>query len=65
MSSTNKPTTALQTPICTSCNRTISPGAKATKFTCPDCGEIVIWRCEKCRQFGRYYSCPKCGFKGP
>ncbi|MDH5447938.1 MAG: zinc finger domain-containing protein [Candidatus Bathyarchaeota archaeon] len=55
----------IQTPICTSCNRTIPPGTKVTKFNCPNCGEITIWRCQKCRKFGRHYKCPKCGFMGP
>ncbi|MCW4055699.1 MAG: zinc finger domain-containing protein [Candidatus Bathyarchaeota archaeon] len=58
-------TSTLQTPICSSCNRTIPTGTKAIKFSCPNCGEIVLWRCQKCRQFGRQYRCPKCGFTGP
>ncbi|UCE96360.1 MAG: DUF1610 domain-containing protein [Candidatus Bathyarchaeota archaeon] len=65
MSTATKNTTVIQTPICTSCNRTIPPGAEATRFDCPNCGEIIIWRCQKCRQFGRKYKCPKCGFMGP
>ncbi|MEM2970571.1 MAG: zinc finger domain-containing protein, partial [Candidatus Bathyarchaeia archaeon] len=40
-------------PTCTSCNRIIGPGAEATKFPCPNCGEITIWRCSKCREFRR------------
>ncbi|MEM2913351.1 MAG: zinc finger domain-containing protein [Candidatus Bathyarchaeia archaeon] len=52
-------------PICTSCNRIISPGANATSFPCPNCGGIIIWRCSKCRKFRRQYKCPKCGFTGP
>ncbi|MEJ2280769.1 MAG: zinc finger domain-containing protein [Candidatus Bathyarchaeota archaeon] len=52
-------------PKCMSCNRTIPPGEDATKSNCPNCGEILIWRCAKCRQFGRNYRCPKCGFTGP
>ncbi|UCH31083.1 MAG: DUF1610 domain-containing protein [Candidatus Bathyarchaeota archaeon] len=55
----------IQTPICTSCNRTMPPVEKATRFDCPNCGEITIWRCQKCRKFGRQYKCPKCGFTGP
>ncbi|MBX5326279.1 MAG: zinc finger domain-containing protein [Candidatus Bathyarchaeia archaeon] len=57
--------TVLNMPTCTSCNRVISPGQEATKFSCPSCGEIVIWRCNRCRKFGRPYQCPKCGFTGP
>ncbi|WNZ30387.1 MAG: DUF1610 domain-containing protein [Candidatus Bathyarchaeota archaeon] len=52
-------------PKCMSCNRIIPPGEDSTKTLCPDCGEILIWRCAKCRQFGRHYKCPKCGFTGP
>ena len=49
-------------PACTSCSRIIPPGMEATKFPCPSCGEITIWRCSRCRNFGRAYRCPKCGF---
>jgi len=52
-------------PTCTSCHRIIAPTTEATKFPCPNCGEIIIWRCSKCRKFGRPYRCPKCGFTGP
>ncbi|MEM2961377.1 MAG: zinc finger domain-containing protein [Candidatus Bathyarchaeia archaeon] len=52
-------------PICTSCNRIIPPGTNATSFSCPNCGEVTIWRCSKCRQFRRQYKCPNCGFQGP
>ncbi|MCK4933183.1 DUF1610 domain-containing protein [Candidatus Bathyarchaeota archaeon] len=65
MNTIKTPRTMIQTPICTSCNRTIPPGTDATKLNCPSCGEITIWRCQKCRQFGRQYKCPKCGFMGP
>jgi predicted RNA-binding Zn-ribbon protein involved in translation (DUF1610 family) len=50
---------------CTSCGKPIPPRAEATKFPCPDCGEIIIRRCVRCRKFGRPYKCPKCGFTGP
>ncbi|MEM2110764.1 MAG: zinc finger domain-containing protein [Candidatus Bathyarchaeia archaeon] len=52
-------------PVCTSCNRIITPEMEATKFLCPNCGEITIRRCSKCRKFRRQYKCPKCGFVGP
>ncbi|MEA2090452.1 MAG: zinc finger domain-containing protein [Thermoproteota archaeon] len=58
-------TNPLQIPICTSCHHTIPPNTKATKFQCPKCGEITIWRCQKCRKFGHQYRCQKCGFQGP
>ncbi|MEE8114379.1 MAG: zinc finger domain-containing protein, partial [Nitrososphaerales archaeon] len=50
-----------QLPTCSSCNRPILPGEKAVRFACPECGEITIWRCEKCRQFSRSYKCINCG----
>ncbi|MCC6003015.1 MAG: zinc finger domain-containing protein [Thermofilum sp.] len=52
-------------PKCTSCGRPIAPSQRATSFRCPNCGEAVIWRCEKCRKQGNRYVCPKCGFEGP
>ena len=55
----------MKLPVCTSCNRIIPPGTNAMKFPCPNCGEMLIWRCEKCRALARTYKCPKCGFEGP
>lgn len=52
-------------PACTSCNRLIKPWERSVKFPCPNCGEVTIWRCEKCRLFARDYRCPKCGWRGP
>ncbi|UCH57960.1 MAG: DUF1610 domain-containing protein [Candidatus Bathyarchaeota archaeon] len=52
-------------PSCISCGKKITPGEKAVKFQCPTCGNVTIWRCERCRLFGREYTCPGCGFKGP
>ncbi|MGQ9726445.1 MAG: zinc finger domain-containing protein, partial [Candidatus Bathycorpusculaceae bacterium] len=42
-------TTTLTLVTCTSCGKPISPGTEATKFLCPNCGEILIRRCGKCR----------------
>ncbi len=51
---------------CTSCNSLISPSEEgATRFRCPNCGEVMIIRCSKCRLFGNDYVCPKCNFEGP
>ncbi|MCD6242588.1 DUF1610 domain-containing protein [Candidatus Bathyarchaeota archaeon] len=55
----------IEMPKCNSCHRVIQPGTQAVKLPCPNCGEIIIWRCQKCRKFGRPYKCPKCGFTGP
>ncbi|MCW4040185.1 MAG: zinc finger domain-containing protein [Candidatus Bathyarchaeota archaeon] len=52
-------------PVCIWCGHTIMPREKAVKFPCPSCSEFVMWRCEKCRTFGRAYKCPSCGFTGP
>ncbi|MBN2336885.1 DUF1610 domain-containing protein [Candidatus Bathyarchaeota archaeon] len=50
---------------CISCGRKITPEEKAVKFLCPSCGAVTLWRCEKCRLFGRKYKCPACGHTGP
>jgi len=55
----------LKLPKCISCGRNIPPWNNAVKFQCPNCGSVTIWRCEKCRHFGRPYKCPACGFTGP
>ncbi|RLI30522.1 RNA-binding protein [Candidatus Bathyarchaeota archaeon] len=55
----------VKVPICTSCGRTIIPMERYVRFSCPNCGQITIIRCEKCRKFGRPYKCAKCGFVGP
>ncbi|MCS7142566.1 MAG: zinc finger domain-containing protein [Aigarchaeota archaeon] len=52
-------------PLCTSCNRPISPDEKSVNFPCPNCSKIVIWRCELCRELARIYVCPSCSFEGP
>ncbi|MEM3670340.1 MAG: zinc finger domain-containing protein [Thermoprotei archaeon] len=52
-------------PICTSCRTPIILDEKGTKFLCPKCGVIVIWRCARCRKTGTAYRCPECGFEGP
>ena len=53
-------------PRCTSCNRVISPSDEGdTRFSCPNCNDVLIIRCPKCRLFGNDYICPKCNFKGP
>ncbi|MEM0056997.1 MAG: zinc finger domain-containing protein [Candidatus Geothermarchaeota archaeon] len=58
-------TTEYMPPKCTSCGKPITHFEYATKFYCPNCGETLIWRCEKCRRFARIYVCERCGFRGP
>jgi len=52
-------------PKCSWCNRIIVPKENFVKFPCPNCGGVIIVRCSKCRELGRPYKCPKCGFQGP
>ncbi len=53
------------TPVCSSCNRLIHPREKAVSFYCPNCGVVLIWRCQRCRKLSVKYKCPNCGFEGP
>ncbi|MEM0042734.1 MAG: zinc finger domain-containing protein [Thermofilaceae archaeon] len=55
----------LRLPVCSSCRRPIAPYSRGVRFRCPNCGEVDIWRCEKCRKLVIQYVCPKCGFVGP
>jgi len=56
---------AAKAPVCTSCNRPVKPGEKATAFPCPSCGRYEIVRCRKCKVMSVPYTCPVCGFTGP
>ncbi|MEM1537210.1 MAG: zinc finger domain-containing protein [Candidatus Nezhaarchaeales archaeon] len=51
--------------ICSSCKKPVKLGEIASKFYCPQCGEVLIWRCTRCRRLVNPYKCPKCGFQGP
>ncbi|MER3601265.1 MAG: RNA-binding protein [Nitrososphaerota archaeon] len=55
----------LALPLCTSCNRPIRPKSLAIKFYCPNCKQVLIWRCEVCRKLMRTYKCINCLFEGP
>jgi len=55
----------LKLATCISCGKPIAPFERAVRFRCPNCGEVLIWRCQKCRKLGNTYVCPKCGFEGP
>ncbi len=52
-------------PVCSSCHRIIPPHEHGTAFPCPNCGQVIIVRCRKCRKLGVPYVCPNCGFRGP
>ena len=52
-------------PVCSCCHRHIRPNDKSVKFNCPNCGSVLIWRCESCREAVRSYLCESCNFKGP
>ncbi len=52
-------------PTCSSCGRLISPTERGVAFYCPNCGRVLIWRCNKCRKLTIKYKCPNCGFEGP
>jgi len=60
-----KMASSIKLPVCTSCNKPIAPFERAVRFKCPNCGAIIIWRCEKCRKLVNTYTCPNCGFVGP
>lgn len=51
--------------VCTSCRRLLRPDEKAVIFSCPNCGQVEIIRCYKCRKQTVKYTCPVCGFTGP
>ena len=51
--------------ICFGCGRPIAPYEGAVHFPCPKCGDVTIWRCERCREMGKNYRCLKCEFEGP
>lgn len=50
---------------CYGCGRPIAPFEGAVHFPCPKCGDVIIWRCERCREMGKTYRCLKCDFVGP
>ena len=55
----------IELPICTGCNRHIMPNDKSVKFDCPECGTILMWRCQSCRESAASYTCKSCNFSGP
>ncbi|WP_081844886.1 zinc finger domain-containing protein [Candidatus Nitrosotenuis uzonensis] len=57
--------TSMTLPICSCCHRHIMPNDKCVKFNCPECGSVLIWRCESCREAARPFTCRSCSFSGP
>ncbi|MBN2155181.1 MAG: DUF1610 domain-containing protein [Candidatus Lokiarchaeota archaeon] len=51
--------------VCNGCGKQLAPYENAVSFPCPNCGDIMIYRCERCRAFARPYKCPKCTFEAP
>ncbi|MCS4541675.1 MAG: zinc finger domain-containing protein [Euryarchaeota archaeon] len=49
--------------ICTSCGGNLDLGS--IEFPCPNCGDVIIVRCSRCRQVSNRYKCVKCQFSGP
>jgi len=48
---------------CITCGKGLL-GRGSTTFQCPTC-DVIIGRCNSCREQSIEYVCPKCGFKGP
>ncbi|MEM0473662.1 MAG: zinc finger domain-containing protein [Candidatus Aenigmatarchaeota archaeon] len=51
--------------VCTSCKVNLLGDTKFVQLKCPNCGEVDIFRCSKCRRLSNIYKCSKCGFEGP
>lgn len=56
---------SISLPVCDCCHRHIIPNDKCVKFNCPNCGSVLLWRCQSCREAARFYSCTQCNFEGP
>ncbi|MBR9689613.1 MAG: RNA-binding protein [Candidatus Altiarchaeota archaeon] len=50
---------------CTTCKNDISTIKGSTEFKCPECGEVDIFRCGKCRSSAKQWKCSNCSFEGP
>lgn len=50
---------------CTSCGVSLIGQEDFVKFKCPNCGEVEIIRCRRCKQLSNRYKCTKCEFEGP
>ena len=56
---------SIELPVCSGCNRHIMPNDKSVKLNCPECGEVLLWRCQSCRESASSYVCNSCKFSGP
>ncbi|MDM7275128.1 MAG: zinc finger domain-containing protein [Thermoprotei archaeon] len=56
---------SVEPPTCISCGKPVNPSERAVSFYCPNCGVMLLWRCNKCRTQMITYKCPNCGFEGP
>lgn len=52
-----------KTEKCISCGKGLIEQGSTT-FPCPMC-EVIIGRCDSCREQSIKYVCPKCSFTGP
>ncbi|MFZ2071066.1 MAG: zinc finger domain-containing protein [Halobacteriota archaeon] len=52
------------TEYCVSCGVMLQ-GVGYTIFACPNCGQVELGRCAKCRKQSNLYRCEECGFVGP
>jgi predicted RNA-binding Zn-ribbon protein involved in translation (DUF1610 family) len=50
---------------CVTCGKDLVGEEDFVKFQCPQCGEMTIVRCRKCKTLSSPYKCVKCGFEGP
>ncbi|MEK6974187.1 MAG: zinc finger domain-containing protein [Nanoarchaeota archaeon] len=50
---------------CSSCKTSVANMTGAVKFTCPNCNDKEIVRCNHCREIAARYKCENCKFSGP
>lgn len=50
---------------CTTCGKNLEAAESFVIFPCPQCGEVKLARCNRCKKLKNNYQCPECGFVGP